>query len=208
MDTTAQLQKIKAYYFKLLPQLTDTQWELCAASIIIRQYKKGELLLRPGQVCDRVSFINYGIGRFYYLVDGKEFIGAFFDEECAYFSDYESFLTRQPSRRYIEALEDMEVADISYNMLQELYQKIPAADRLGRIVAEGLYIQLSKRNASLLIDSPEQRYQTLLAERPALIQRVPQYMIASYLGITPEALSRIRSRLSKRTATVLIDLDQ
>lgn len=207
MPDSPQLTKIKAYYYKLFPKLTAEQWAECESMLSVRQCKKGSLLLKPGEVCKSVSFINFGLARFYYLVDGREYVNAFFDEDTPYYSDYESFLTQSPSRRYIEALEDMEVVDLSYDSLQLLYDRIPTADRLGRFVAEDLFIKLSKRNASLLMDSAEQRYQALLAERPELFQRVPQYMIASYLGITPEALSRIRSRLSKRSP-VIIDLDQ
>lgn len=194
------LAKIKAYYFALLPSITEEQWWFYEQKISIRTYKKGDLILRPGQICDTVSFINSGLVRFYHLLDGKELVAGFFDEEQPYFSDYESFLTRKPSPMYIEAIEATEVADINYEGVQLLYDTVEAADRLGRYIAEGLYTMLSARNNAFLLDSPEQRYQKLLEQRPGLFQRVPQYMIASYLGVTPEALSRIRARLSKKAS--------
>lgn len=133
----------------------------------------------------------------YYAVDDREHVAGFFIEDTT-FSDYQSFLTRQPSRMYIQALEDTEVIDISYDAAQYLYRHVPEAEKLGRLLAEYLFILLSNRNSSLLLDTPEERYKKLVAQRPYLFQRVPKYMIASYLGITPEVLSRIRARLSKK----------
>jgi len=200
--------KIKAYYFRLLPELTEESWAQVAQLVTVRRLGKGEFFIRPGEVSNYVSFINYGMVRSYYVLEGREYVVGFFDEEHCYFSSYESFLTRQPSQLCFEALEETEVVDISYNDLQLMYDRIPGADRLGRIVAESLFITLSKKNASFLLETPEQRYRHLLQQRPSLFQKVPQYMIASYLGITPEALSRIRSRLSKKAATELIDSNQ
>lgn len=209
MKTPAEYSQIKAYYFNLLPTLSEEKWLEVEAVATVRVVKKGDYFLRPGQVCNHVSFINYGLVRGYYLLDGREYVTGFFGgRECQYFSAYESFLTRKPTELYYEALEDTQVVDITYDDLQELYRKVPGADRLGRFVAENLYIILTEKNASYLLDSPEQRYLKLLEARPELFQQVPQYMIASYLGVTPEALSRIRSRLSKKAERELIDLDQ
>ena len=199
---TRRLGKIKEYYFRLLPEFSESDWKRFSDYLVIRRYRRGDLLLRPGEVCNQVSFLNYGLGRSYYLVDGKEYICCFIDEDCAYFSVYESFLTRTPAQIYIEAMEDMEVVNLSWEALQEVYKFLDCADRMGRLIAEQLYINITRRNASLLMDTPQERYQKLQEDRPALFQKVPQYMIASYLGITPEALSRIRSRLSRRTLVV------
>lgn len=204
--SAAGYSKIKAYYFSILPSLTEEGWQLLEGVAVIKNYRKGEFFLHPGQVCNYVSFINQGLVRGYYLLDGKEYVTGFFDgDECVYFSAYESFLSRKPTELYYEALEDTEIVDISYDDLQMLYDKVPGADRLGRLVAEDLYIILSEKNASFQLESAEQRYLKLLQSRPLLFQKVPQYMIASFLGITPEALSRVRARLSRKTEKELID---
>jgi len=95
---------------------------------------------------------------------------------------------------YSDVIEDCELAEINYDDLQLQYSKYPECERAGRLIAEDLFMHLSSRNASFLLQTPEQRYYQFLDECPDIVTRIPQYMIASYLGITPEALSRIRGR--------------
>ena len=173
----------------------------------IRNIRKGNLILEPGEVGDRVSFINSGLIRMFHLIDGKEFIHAFFHENC-YYSDYESFLSRKPSTRYSEALEDCELIEMNYDDLQHLYATMPECERAGRKVAEELFVMLSNKTSSFMMKTPADRYFEFLEQYPSLPQRVPQYMIASCLGITPEALSRIRNRRRKGLLTPEIDLNQ
>ena len=191
-----KLRQIKDYYFQLIPDLTEETWQSAAGLFTIRHLKKGDLLFKPGVVCNYVSYINYGLLRSYYLIDGKEIVTVFFCEDC-YCSDYQSFLSQKPCVRYTEVLEDCELIDLTFDDVQFLFQSFPHLERVGRLIAEMLYVKLENRSDSFVLDTPEQRYQKLLEEEPYLFQRVPQYMIASYLGITPEALSRIRSRISR-----------
>jgi CRP/FNR family transcriptional regulator, anaerobic regulatory protein len=200
------LAQIRAYFFNLVPGLTEDKWKSFEQLVSIRRFKKGEVIIKPGQVCNHVSFVNYGLLRSYYLIDGKEIIAVFFHEDC-YYSDYESFLSRKPSKMYTDVLEDTEVVDLDYDALQLLYNSYPECERAGRLVAEDLFVLLSNRNTSFLLQTPEQRYSQFLADWPGISNRIPQYMIASYLGITPEALSRIRSRMSRKQ-TIPVDLDQ
>ena len=110
-------------------------------------------------------------------------------------SDYVSFIRQEPSEHYIRALEDMEVEEFSYTDLQYLYANVPASNKVGRLITERLYCGIITRMLSYQNDTPEVRYQKLIRERPALLQRVPQYLIASFLGVTPVGLSKIRKRL-------------
>lgn len=197
METIDRIKQVKDYFFNLVPELDDEKWKAFEEIVSFRQYKKGDVVIKPGMVCNFVSFVNYGLMRSYYLIDGKEFIISFVAENC-YFSDYESFLLRIPSQMYADVLEDTEVVEINYNDLQDLYRKHPECERAGRFVAEGLFVLLSERNASLLLQTPEQRYLQFLDKWSHISSRVPQYMIAAYLGITPEALSRIRARMSRQ----------
>ncbi len=203
-----QHRQLRTYIEKLIPDIEEDTWQEFAAKLVVRNYRKGELVIKPGMVCKHVSYVNKGLLRSYYLVDGKEIITSFFAEAC-YFSDYESFLSRKPAVMYSEAIEDTEAVDLNYADLQSLYTAHPQCERVGRLVAEELFVHLSNRNSSFLLDTPEQRYARLLQECDPIVQRIPQYMIASYLGITPEALSRIRARISRKTnSTLLVDPNQ
>lgn len=203
-----QHRQLRTYIEKLIPDVEEETWQQFAAKLMVRNYRKGELVIKPGMVCNFVSYVNKGLLRSYYLVDGKEIITSFFAEAC-YFSDYESFLSRKTAVMYSEAIEDTEVVDLNYDDLQSLYAEYPQCERVGRLVAEELFVHLSNRNSSFMLDTPEQRYYRFLEECEPIVQRIPQYMIASYLGITPEALSRIRARISRRPAgDVLIDSNQ
>ncbi len=196
MPTPAQLQPLRDYYKQLLPTMTDESWNLCEQLVTIRTFKKGEMILREGMVCNHVSFINYGSVRMYFVIDGKEKITSFCNE-LNYISDYRSFLTREPSRIYLQALEATELVDTSYEGLQLLYDKVPEANKLGRLIAERLFIEMSDGADTEKNETIDVRYRKIMDEHPWLMQRVPQYMIASYLGITPEALSRVKARMNK-----------
>lgn len=191
-------EPIRSYYQSLYPNLTDEMWNQVQPLFTVKQYAKGEIINRPGEVCDLVSFINYGLVRVFYQAEDKEHVINFFDDKCRYYSDYESFLSRQPSKMFIEALEDTQVILLAYDDLQMIYKQSSDFEKIGRLIAEDLFVLLSNLNASLYLESPEQRYVRLMESRPDLLQRVPLYMIASHLGVTPEALSRIRSRISKK----------
>jgi CRP-like cAMP-binding protein len=205
MPTPAQLAPLRNYYKQLLPTMTDESWNLCEQVVTIRTFKKGEMILREGMVCNTVSFINYGSVRMYYVVDGKEKIFSFCNE-LNYISDYRSFLTREPARAYLQALEATEVVDTSYEGLQMLYENVPEANKLGRLIAEGLFIEMSDGADTEKNETIDARYRKIVNEQPWLMQRVPQYMIASYLGITPEALSRVKARMSRPKKAEIIGI--
>ncbi len=196
MPSTGKFEKLKAFYLQLFP-ISVEGWEITERVLSVRSFKKGDFIVREGSICNYVSFINHGLCRVYYLVDGKEKIVKF-TNESEYVSDYESFLTQKPALTFVQALEDTEVVDISYPDLQMLYQKIPEANILGRMIAEQLFLFTCNNNRAGVKESILQRYTNLIINQPWLLQRVPQYMIASYLGITPEALSRIKSRVGKQ----------
>ncbi len=189
------LTQIKSYYQNLLPTMEESDWEVLSSRFTYRQLKKGDFLTRSGETCRQVSFLNKGLIRFFYDVDGKE-ISTGFVTENDYVAEYASFLLQQPAHSNLDALEESEVINLSFNDMQLLYQTNPVFQIFGRKVAEMLFILLVSQNTTLLTLSPEERYQTLINYQPFVIQRVPQYMIASYIGITPEHLSRIRKKMS------------
>jgi CRP-like cAMP-binding protein len=144
-----------------------------------------------------VSFINKGLLRFFYNVDGRE-ISTGFMQEGEYIAQYDSFLMQQPSKGNVDVLEDAELINLSYDDVQTLYKNFPVFQIFGRKIAEMLFIMIVSQTTNLLTLKPEERYLLVAEEEPFIIQRVPQYMIASYIGITPEHLSRLRRKLTVR----------
>lgn len=189
--------QIKAYYQGMIPQLREDEWESLQQAFTFQFLKKGESLIRQGEICRQVSFINRGLLRMYYLVDGRE-ISTGFMAESNYLSQYDSFLTRQPSAGNIDALEDCELINLSYDAMQTLYNEKPVFQIFGRKIAEFLFIMISSQTNKLLTLTPEERYRNVMETQPFIIQRVPQYMIASYIGITPEHLSRLRRKITAK----------
>ncbi len=187
--------KIKNYYQQMLPDLQETEWKAMEEKLSVQYLKKGELLTRQGEICSSVSFINKGLVRMFYIVDGKE-INTGFINENEYIAQYDSFILQEPSSGNIDALEDCELINLSYNDMQSLYKTYTVFEMFGRKIAEMLFIMISAQTTSLLTLTPEERYQRLLNEEPFVIQRVPQYMIASFIGITPEHLSRLRKKMA------------
>lgn len=186
---------IKAYYKNLIPNLRDEEWNALEERLTIQQLKKGEFLTRQGEISRTVSFINKGLLRMYYVNDGREICTGFMCEND-YISSYGSFLTQSPSAENIDALEESELVNLSFDDMQTLYKTHPVFETFGRKIAEMLFIMVSSQTTRLLTLTPEERYQSILQYQPFVIQRVPQYMIASFIGISPEHLSRIRKKMS------------
>lgn len=177
-------------------QFSEEEWQAHQACLTRRFLQKGEFLLKGGDVCDHVSFLTKGLARVYNIVNEEE-LTINFAFEGNYITDYPSFVTRKPSFDYIIAMENVEVLQINYTQLQRIYEAYPIWQKFGRLMAEYILVFVVERNKSLLFLSPEERYLKLMQERPKVISNVPLKYIASYLGITPEALSRIRKRMSK-----------
>ncbi|MES2826750.1 MAG: Crp/Fnr family transcriptional regulator [Bacteroidota bacterium] len=156
---------------------------------------KNEFLLRPGQVCRAMVLIHRGALRYYNESEkGEKTQG--FGFELEWMGDYHSFLTRQPSDHYIQAMEDTEVFCLYYDDMQKLYGEGANFERFGRLIAEGLFLATAAAKYDLLSLSAQQRYEKLLKLNPRIMQRVPQQYVATYLGIAPQSLSRIRGKLS------------
>jgi CRP/FNR family transcriptional regulator, anaerobic regulatory protein len=192
------LHLLEAYCRNLIPKLTDEAWNWFASVTKVVQVKKGYTLIKEGQICNHVFFINTGLVRVYNLTDGKENVQGFIAEN-EFISEYPSFLTRKPSTLYIEMIEDGELVITSYDDIQHAYDKFPIFERLGRKIAEYLFIEFNAHVTALYSSTAEQRYIKFVAEDASLANRIPQYMLASYLGVTPEHLSRIRKKLTTKS---------
>lgn len=175
--------------------LTDNDWQSFYAKLKRHEFSKGSLILREGEKENYLSFIDRGMIRFYIPgIDNDLTFGFSFEGEFT--SGYDSFLTRTDSYYAIEALTDTTLWRLTYDDLQIIYNTTGMGNAIGRVFSERLFLLKSKRELSLLSDTAEQRYLKLFKERPNLVQYIPLKYICSYIGITPQALSRIRKRIS------------
>lgn len=178
-------------------EFADSEWLEFSEDFVEKKIDKGDFLITEGDYCNYVGFINQGLLNYYYLVDGKKYIrGFFFDND--FISSYTSFLLNEKSKGYIQAVENTFITLIHKTKIHQLYEKTSKFQQLGRMLTEHLFILVSEKYEDLLLKSPEERYLNLIENKPNVIQSIPQYMIASWLGITPEALSRIRKRLTRK----------
>lgn len=187
------MEQIRAYFNHFI-SLTDDEWADFAACIHREAHGKKKFILEEGQKCDYIAFIGEGIYRFYHIREGVEEVTAFFFPGD-FVTNYRSFLTGQPSEHFVESMDESIIYKIYRKDLNELYDRHKNIERLGRLIAENLYLSVTKRLDSFLHASPEQRYRELQSRNSRLLQEVPQYMVASYLGVKPETLSRIRARM-------------
>ncbi|WP_379848754.1 Crp/Fnr family transcriptional regulator [Larkinella bovis] len=178
---------------RLIVPLRETDITLIGTLFQPWHLKKGAYFVQPGQVCQQVGFIQTGLMRYFVNQDGDEKIYSF-GLENDFVCDYESFLSQRPCRRAVQAIEDVSLLVISSANLLRLYAEVTDGERFGRIVIEQIFVKTIGQLVSLYTDSPERRYQTFLDDYPTLSARINQYHIASYVGVKPQSLSRIRAR--------------
>jgi CRP-like cAMP-binding protein len=157
----------------------------------------GEHLLQAGEICQHLYFVRKGLLRYYYLQDGQE-ITYNFSAENTFACNYISFFKNSSSNKFISAVEATSLFMISKEKLDTFYRDIAGGQQFGRLLIEQNYVDAVLQLASQYTDSPEERYEKFCNSYPDLVQRLPQYYIASYVGIKPQSLSRIRKRLSKK----------
>jgi len=163
-----------------------------------KKLRKKQYFLQEGDVCKYSAFVEKGSLRAFLLDEkGDEHITAFALEGWA-ISDIPSFMTQEPATLNIEALEDCELVLTSKAAHDELLVKMPKYETYMRIMLTNAYMALQKRMTDMISLSLEERYQALTQQSPALFQRIPQHMIASFMGLSPETLSRVRSRISSK----------
>jgi CRP-like cAMP-binding protein len=164
----------------------------------LRTIKKNALFAEEGKMGREVGMILEGCMRHYYTKDGEE-KSTYFYFENALVGAYLSCITGKPSQISIDALADTKLIVFPYKRLAELFDANKTWERFGRLVAEWALIGTEERMAGLLMQSPEERYNQLLeGNKQKIIERIPQHLIANYLGITPVSLSRIRNRVTKK----------
>ena len=163
-----------------------------------KKLRKKQYLLQEGDICKTIAFIEKGSLREYSVDDkGNEHIVQF-GLEGWIISDLYSFLTGEPATYNIDAIEDAELVLINKAAHEELLLKVPKYETFTRLNITGAYLAMQKRLTSIISSSLEERYANFTTLYPNIVQRVPQHMIASYMGLTPETLSRIRRRISSK----------
>jgi CRP-like cAMP-binding protein len=176
-------------------KLNDSEKEICKALFSPKKLRRRQYILQQDDICKNLIFVEKGILRSYSIDNkGNEHIIQFAPEGW-WISDVYSFLTGEAAVYNIEAIEDSELLLISKSSLDELYERLPKFERYFRLLSQANMVATHRRLTSTLGASADEKYLRLLSAYPNIVARVPQHMIASYLGITPETLSRVRKRI-------------
>jgi CRP-like cAMP-binding protein len=176
--------------------IPQAEWEYVVPRLVEHEFEENEYLVSAGEVADNFYFIIAGLVRFFYITeDGKEF-NKNFAMENGFAGSFHSLVLGAPCGYFIQALEKTSTIVLPNQLLRELYERHPCWERLGRRNAENLALVKEAREKELLLDSLETRYRRFMTEFPGLADRIPQYHIASYLGVTDVALSRIRRKIN------------
>lgn len=158
--------------------------------------QKGDYLIQEGKICRKLYFLEQGCLRGFYNLDGKE-VTHWFGFENDFVTSFHSFITQQPAVENIQLMEDALLWSMSKDQLNAMLAAQPKAERLLRMVYEQYYIRLEQRYVNAQFKTAAELYDDLLAQAPHILERVPLGIIASYLGISQETLSRVRSRLTR-----------
>lgn len=190
-----RLSTLQKFYQKYWPDIKESQYKSMADYLTIQTFRKGQVLLSPKEVCDWIGFIDYGVVRMYTVAEGKEHINQIYFKDQVV-TDYSSYFTGNESRIYLDAVKETQIAIIKKEDIQKLILNDTGYLNFMFEYLSMIYINNFERTVSLLLDSAETRYLKVLSNRPEIVQEVPLYMVASYLGITPEALSRVRNKIA------------
>lgn len=178
-------------------QLTEREADVFTSLLRHRQLRKREFILRSGEVARFETFVVKGLLRAYTIdKSGYEHVAMFAMDDW-WVSDLYSFLTQTPGSQNIDALEETEVLQIEKTDLEKLYIEVPKFDRFFRILLQNAFVANQQRIIASISQTAEEQYLAFIKKYPSLEQRVPQHQVASYLGITPETISRIRRGLLK-----------
>jgi CRP-like cAMP-binding protein len=175
--------------------LSEQEISTLSEHVKIRDYLKGQFIVQQGDVCKYESYVISGCAKTFFIdQEGNEHVVMFAIENW-WTADLGSFITQQPADYNVQCLEKTKVAQFSYEGLELLYTQIPKLERFFRIIIQNAFIASQKRVVRNLSLTAKDRYLVFREQYPDIEQRVPQYLIASYLGITKQFLSKIRAEL-------------
>lgn len=192
------LHPFRAYLHRFIPSLSDAAWVALETALRPCHLTRGAHFVAAGQRRPEVALLLHGACRMYYLLaDGDERTTYFFFENHL-LADYPGCLTGQASQLSIQALTDCDLVVFDYAVLRRLYDEWPIYERFGRLLAEYHLLGTDARLVEQLTLSPEARYRALLSSgKTKIMARIPQHLVANYLGVTPVSLSRIRARVAR-----------
>ena len=196
MNKTTSTQDLLFEFISKYVSLTEEEKNAIVSLDIFRSFKKGTVLLKEGQTSRDGYFVLKGCIRVFYIIDGEEKTTAFYTEmegltpHCV--------MNNAPSEYSVSCAEDVILTVANPDMETEIFSKFPKFETLCRVLSEELVAKNQIDFDAFKTSSPEQRYLNLLQKRPDLIQRVPQHQLASYLGIKPQSLSRLRARILEK----------
>lgn len=190
------MEKILFDYLENYISLSEDEKQIIKDLSLLKQYRKGTVLVEAGKKSQDNYFVLKGCLRCYYMVDGEEKTTEFYTEQEVFAPPCVADGT--PSAYYISSVEDTILLVSNPQIEQEAFAKFPRFEMLCRVISEKLVAKTKIEFDNFKTSNPEQRYLTLLKSRPGLFQRIPQHQLASYLGITPQSLSRLRGRLVKK----------
>ena len=184
-------------FMEQFPLLSLEAKKFTRSILTLEKYDKKEFVFKSGEVQKEISYVCQGLIRKYYINEkGSEIITGF-STENNYATDYPSFLRQKPSKYNIECLEPSIIVKMTYEKLQEAYQKHKDSEMYGRLVAEKVLIRETDRVESFLFETAEERYLNFMDQNKEISNRISFTHLASYLGIERQSLSRIRSKLAK-----------
>lgn len=182
-------------YIKTYVVLSEQEASILESKFRVRKYLKGQFVVQNRDVCQYENFVLSGCLKSFYIDDnGQEHVVSFAIENW-WVGDLGSFITQTPAELNVQCLENSVLAQIHYNELQKLYAEVPKLERFFRIIIQKAFVAAQKRIVNNFSLSATNRYLQFREQYPNIEQRVPQYLIASYLGITKEFLSKIRSQI-------------
>ncbi|MEY8760894.1 Crp/Fnr family transcriptional regulator [Chryseobacterium tongliaoense] len=193
-STIGLMDNFKSFINGLSPVSAES-WKNFSALFTPRILKKGDYFIKEGEIANEIGFLEIGILRsFYRNNEGVEYNKHFFLPNC-FIGGYTSLITKKPSPINQQALTNCNLLVANFKNIQNLYGTFPDIERLARILAEQLFLQKEKREIEIVLLDAEKRYHIFQKDFPLLEQQIPQYHIASYLGVTPTQLSRIRRKI-------------
>lgn len=182
---------------KAFVDLTEDQCSFIYLRLHNKSYAKSEYIFQEGQVCNVEMYITKGLLRTFFTVDGIDRI-SHFSYEGHWVCDYSSFVDQSPAKSSVQAIEDTNLVCLYRKDEKDIRNYIPEWEKVSNMFLQRLVIQKDKLTTKLMTFTPERQYEDLLQNRPHLIQRVPQYYLAQYIGVQPESLSRIKKRLQQK----------
>lgn len=191
-----KMQNILFDFISKYVSLTEDEKQAMISLDIFRSVRKGTILLSEGETSSQGYFVLKGCLRTYYHIDGEEKTTAFYTEMEGITPN--CVLTNAPSEYFIATTEDSIITVSNPDMEKEMFEKFPKFESICRLLSEELLAKQQIDFDQFKTSTPEQRYQEILLKRPDLIQRIPQHQLASFLGITPQSLSRIRARIFEK----------